>query len=128
MIRRPPRSTLFPYTTLFRSILREGIDTQQFFHLQNRACRESWTAIDCLARLSKRCLASTAHGNRGVTSGGVPGRPYHRRSSSPWRYGTCDGLANRYVLRDVANDYYEYRLSEGSTKKAQSEANKYRLS
>src|SRR2546430_10724388 len=23
MIRRPPRSTLFPYTTLFRSILRE---------------------------------------------------------------------------------------------------------
>src|SRR5258708_24108301 len=25
MIRRPPRSTLFPYTTLFRSILRVGI-------------------------------------------------------------------------------------------------------
>src|SRR3989442_4963839 len=25
MIRRPPRSTLFPYTTLFRSLLREGI-------------------------------------------------------------------------------------------------------
>src|SRR3712207_8318263 len=24
MIRRPPRSTLFPYTTLFRSILQEG--------------------------------------------------------------------------------------------------------
>src|ERR1035437_10488963 len=24
MIRRPPRSTLFPYTTLFRSILEEG--------------------------------------------------------------------------------------------------------
>src|SRR3712207_116631 len=24
MIRRPPRSTLFPYTTLFRSLLREG--------------------------------------------------------------------------------------------------------
>src|SRR5205809_5313964 len=26
MIRRPPRSTLFPYTTLFRSHPREGID------------------------------------------------------------------------------------------------------
>src|SRR5690348_7866577 len=25
MIRRPPRSTLFPYTTLFRSLLRYGI-------------------------------------------------------------------------------------------------------
>src|SRR2546429_10006240 len=24
MIRRPPRSTLFPYTTLFRSLLRDG--------------------------------------------------------------------------------------------------------
>src|SRR5205823_10458381 len=24
MIRRPPRSTLFPYTTLFRSLLRSG--------------------------------------------------------------------------------------------------------
>src|SRR3712207_8499136 len=27
MIRRPPRSTLFPYTTLFRSWLRRGRDT-----------------------------------------------------------------------------------------------------
>src|SRR3712207_8471270 len=25
MIRRPPRSTLFPYTTLFRSLLRRGL-------------------------------------------------------------------------------------------------------
>src|SRR3712207_7348451 len=25
MIRRPPRSTLFPYTTLFRSLEREGL-------------------------------------------------------------------------------------------------------
>src|SRR5260370_32437510 len=25
MIRRPPRSTLFPYTTLFRSVLRKGV-------------------------------------------------------------------------------------------------------
>src|SRR5256885_5581778 len=26
MIRRPPRSTLFPYTTLFRSHLKEGLN------------------------------------------------------------------------------------------------------
>src|SRR2546426_3915356 len=26
MIRRPPRSTLFPYTTLFRSVVRQAID------------------------------------------------------------------------------------------------------
>src|SRR2546430_10214164 len=28
MIRRPPRSTLFPYTTLFRSITKAAKDTQ----------------------------------------------------------------------------------------------------
>src|SRR5256885_7767109 len=27
MIRRPPRSTLFPYTTLFRSVVQEGMQT-----------------------------------------------------------------------------------------------------
>src|SRR5260221_6700903 len=26
MIRRPPRSTLFPYTTLFRSLVQKGLD------------------------------------------------------------------------------------------------------
>src|SRR3712207_9416865 len=29
MIRRPPRSTLFPYTTLFRSIIRPGSLTDE---------------------------------------------------------------------------------------------------
>src|SRR2546427_6128759 len=29
MIRRPPRSTLFPYTTLFRSLVRPGSESQQ---------------------------------------------------------------------------------------------------
>src|SRR5256885_12059963 len=28
MIRRPPRSTLFPYTTLFRSVLRHALHSQ----------------------------------------------------------------------------------------------------
>src|SRR3712207_7486180 len=30
MIRRPPRSTLFPYTTLFRSLVRRGGLREQF--------------------------------------------------------------------------------------------------
>src|SRR2546426_6092502 len=37
MIRRPPRSTLFPYTTLFRSLplgegMRPGLELQDFDH------------------------------------------------------------------------------------------------
>src|SRR2546426_6240831 len=36
MIRRPPRSTLFPYTTLFRSLhrLRSRLSTQQLRHVE----------------------------------------------------------------------------------------------
>src|SRR3712207_9397792 len=30
MIRRPPRSTLFPYTTLFRSALADHLDLESF--------------------------------------------------------------------------------------------------
>src|SRR2546427_5111440 len=33
MIRRPPRSTLFPYTTLFRSLIFVTIATNQWHHL-----------------------------------------------------------------------------------------------
>src|SRR2546426_7365917 len=36
MIRRPPRSTLFPYTTLFRS-LRDGLDHHQVIRGEHRA-------------------------------------------------------------------------------------------
>src|SRR5258708_6281127 len=37
MIRRPPRSTLFPYTTLFRSLLQRSRD------LQSSATKSKWT-------------------------------------------------------------------------------------
>src|SRR5256885_15036849 len=50
MIRRPPRSTLFPYTTLFRSVPREG-------KAATRAEREALAA----ARLRhERCLRAYA--------------------------------------------------------------------
>src|SRR5688572_32229177 len=34
MLRRPPRSTLFPYTTLFRSVKAKGLGTVYFDHLK----------------------------------------------------------------------------------------------
>src|SRR2546421_2658860 len=40
MIRRPPRSTLFPYTTLFRSCHGHGRDGSAGGHRQNRARKE----------------------------------------------------------------------------------------
>src|SRR2546422_7153312 len=39
MIRRPPRSTLFPYTTLFRSIELEGAGERRQNHLPHVATR-----------------------------------------------------------------------------------------
>src|SRR3712207_9147563 len=45
MIRRPPRSTLFPYTTLFRSdpveqLEQEGVDLVRLLHLEEVAAAE----------------------------------------------------------------------------------------
>src|SRR2546430_5862525 len=45
MIRRPPRSTLFPYTTLFRSVREQGLDRSHFSN-EDQLCRlvlkEDW--------------------------------------------------------------------------------------
>src|SRR5438270_6537777 len=58
MIRRPPRSTLFPYTTLFRSI--SGQDARH-----DRAPRSKWWRLDAFGRRaalsqSRRNAARTA--------------------------------------------------------------------
>src|SRR2546425_5772421 len=39
MIRRPPRSTLFPYTTLFRSMVRSSKVARRFTHAKYQARR-----------------------------------------------------------------------------------------
>src|SRR2546422_4292109 len=47
MIRRPPRSTLFPYTTLFRSLLRLGKIQGVVIHKIDRSVRnlEDWADV-----------------------------------------------------------------------------------
>src|SRR3712207_7992111 len=46
MIRRPPRSTLFPYTTLFRS---------EFLHLRDSAHPEQLGGFDHIGRNGRLC-------------------------------------------------------------------------
>src|SRR2546429_5328385 len=48
MIRRPPRSTLFPYTTLFRSYVAFG-GSSRLLTLQNRRLREQAVTEQLLA-------------------------------------------------------------------------------
>src|SRR3712207_6902987 len=66
MIRRPPRSTLFPYTTLFRSISKGVLHTDcttcdssigkvircTFFHLQR-------LDDECVVCLNQSCMSSS---------------------------------------------------------------------
>src|SRR3712207_7123211 len=51
MIRRPPRSTLFPYTTLFRS-LRPVLDQRVVIHLAEIARERPQGAVEILLRES----------------------------------------------------------------------------
>src|SRR2546423_9129108 len=69
MIRRPPRSTLFPYTTLFRSVLRNGFVTFGSF---NRLAKLAEPVIDLWARLlhtvpDSRLLLKSAAFNHATT-------------------------------------------------------------
>src|SRR3712207_9159088 len=56
MIRRPPRSTLFPYTTLFRSV--STANYARVFSEQNYANNSAWV---------KFRLSQGSNGNRKVT-------------------------------------------------------------
>src|SRR5688572_32514856 len=58
MIRRPPRSTLFPYTTLFRSLPTD-------LRLARRLCRRRDEAAACRDRPRRRLLAPGSRARRG---------------------------------------------------------------
>src|SRR2546430_2799848 len=67
MIRRPPRSTLFPYTTLFRSLVSKGkvecagVFQEKLAFLWNKYlewCDVEWLQIDFRDRKSTRLNSS----------------------------------------------------------------------
>src|SRR2546426_8585680 len=69
MIRRPPRSTLFPYTTLFRSVRVEASDRLGLLYDILQSIADSGLNITQarietqgdLAQCSNRCLRSEEH-------------------------------------------------------------------
>src|SRR2546422_5078262 len=60
MIRRPPRSTLFPYTTLFRSPVRGVEDAAQLAHHPAVAVGREAGAEEALADLAQRSEEHTS--------------------------------------------------------------------
>src|SRR3712207_7836984 len=60
MIRRPPRSTLFPYTTLFRSALADGQDLRVAVEAADRVLLDvAVTAVDLHGLLGRADRKST---------------------------------------------------------------------
>src|SRR3712207_9178261 len=75
MIRRPPRSTLFPYTTLFRSLLPAGLPAYR-----TRAERFDELVLSAVERLEKRWSRQLDGAEFAVED--VP--PSH---PAPWEHG-----------------------------------------
>src|SRR5687767_15565354 len=82
MIRRPPRSTLFPYTTLFRSLLHQ----QAPGHFPELALDQRCERGQCVL------LAATPGLEQAGEVGVLPGRrkasPLHRRNLTPAEFAT----------------------------------------
>src|SRR2546430_15870057 len=88
MIRRPPRSTLFPYTTLFRSAV--PIDADRY--LRDEICHDQlrFPVHGAGSRLSARW-----------TVGGIAAR-CDRQLAAGVRHHYCDGCADRLFGADRA--------------------------
>src|SRR3712207_7816474 len=54
MIRRPPRSTLFPYTTLFRSRHPPGAHRRDDERDRHAPCQEADVSIECCVKRGER--------------------------------------------------------------------------
>src|SRR5689334_24046669 len=60
MIRRPPRSTLFPYTTLFRSTPTTSAAKPGFLSVERSASRRSWKSAVMGSLVAKRSEEHTS--------------------------------------------------------------------
>src|SRR2546422_3051989 len=76
MIRRPPRSTLFPYTTLFRSHRQRSLENA--LHLGEAAIHEQFRSRDVAADVG----GEEHHGLRDLVRRAEPDRKSTRLNSS----------------------------------------------
>src|SRR5258708_28442552 len=94
MIRRPPRSTLFPYTTLFRSSKDHSRSGQRLTNDTSETKDQSRSLI---------CVHSSAH-NRAVVIG-LPSQPYvaSRSEEHTSELQSPDHLVCRLLLEKKKN-------------------------
>src|SRR3712207_7633270 len=97
MIRRPPRSTLFPYTTLFRS--QRGQDRLELLHLPRR--RRGGAERVALPLLRRR--HGTRHGPGDGDPDGLPDGPPPRSEEHTSELQSRQYLVCRLLLEKKKN-------------------------
>src|SRR2546422_11704122 len=99
MIRRPPRSTLFPYTTLFRS-------PQLSRHVADQRARLTTLFLTVDAEERRRSAAGTQqvhqHANRGRLARAVQSEKAEDFSSRDVEGDAADGVHATVGLREIA--------------------------
>src|SRR5690242_21509456 len=95
MIRRPPRSTLFPYTTLFRSVpqvrttyLTRGTDVQPELSSRRSRSEEHTSELQSHVNLVCRLLLEKKKASTTATPGFGRSDIAHSRSTMSWT--SCD--------------------------------------
>src|SRR5258707_11990747 len=111
MIRRPPRSTLFPYTTLFRSV---SMPSWELFERQDAAYKESVLPASVSARVSVE-MASTFGWERyvgpkgkmiGMRSFGASRSEEHTSELQSRQYLVCRLLLAKKHTTDIQSRTY----------------------
>src|SRR2546430_11810988 len=105
MIRRPPRSTLFPYTTLFRSYVTDftGLDVARLTQLRRRLRA---AGVDYV--VVKNTLAL-----RALNDARVPGLEPHLAGPTGLVLGGADPVAAAKVLGDFAREFEKPAIKVG---------------
>src|SRR3712207_7567884 len=101
MIRRPPRSTLFPYTTLFRSPSR----LERSIRTGSPGSTESKSAWSAFASYEDRLPKSRMR--RGVSSNTLTGKPTPRSEEHTSELQSRQYLVCRLLLEKKKNQTYK---------------------
>src|SRR5256885_16184790 len=96
MIRRPPRSTLFPYTTLFRSLRGEQMDLSR---TQAAGVRDLKHFLE-FAERGPRALAESHHGSQGDFDSPFEASVAQALERKGWRVHTQIGEIGRASCRE----------------------------
>src|SRR2546427_3950191 len=97
MIRRPPRSTLFPYTTLFRSAA------------TMRHWRAGWPSATCPPWKARSSRRSEEHTSELQSQSNLVCRLLLEKKKKKNRNTTCDEMTCESIKRQTRDNNGEYR-------------------